>query len=111
MPLASIQSGSVPTDTNEYRRYQRLLARYPLDRCREVAAYVLDCSDVSDEDRLCASGILNALEAADHARDLTIIGVSQGQLHAAARADARRLWRVYGERESSDSRSTDCDNL
>ena len=87
-------------ETDEYRRFQRLIDRYPLERCREIAAFVLDCSDVPDEDRTCAAGILNALEAAEHVQDLTYVRVSQGQLHAAARADARRLWSVYGERES-----------
>lgn len=90
-------------DAEAYRRFQKLIDRYPLGRCREVAHYVLDCEGVPDNDRICAAGILNALEAADHIQDLTYVNVSQGQLHAAARADARRLWKQYGEREPSDT--------
>ena len=86
-------------DTAGYRRFQKLVGRYPLERCREITTYVLDCSDVPDEDRLCASGILNALEAADHIQDLTYVRVSQGQLHAAAAADAERLWSRYADGE------------
>ena len=87
-------------EADEYCRFQKLLDKYPLERCCKIATLVLDSSDVPVDDRICAAGILNALEAAEHVQDLTYIGVSRGQLHAAARADAARLWSVYGEEEN-----------
>ena len=89
--------------TEEDRQFQKLLAHYPLDRCREVATYVLECVDAPGNDWLCASGILNALEVAEHAQDLTVIEVIQRHLCASGRPNAKRLWARYGEGESSNS--------
>ena len=87
---------------SDQHRHEELTLQYPDDRCRQIARYVLDSSGVPDEDRVCAAGILNALEAAEHARDLTVLEVGQWQLRAAAAVDAERLWSRYGEGDSND---------
>lgn len=78
---------------------EALSQEYPDDPTRQIALYVRDREDIPDEDRLCASGILSALDAAEHARDLTVVEVGKWQLLASAAADAGRLWDRYGDRE------------
>ncbi|MEZ4572348.1 MAG: hypothetical protein R2849_18935 [Thermomicrobiales bacterium] len=80
-------------------RLEQFGRRYPDDHCRQIAGYVLDTPDIAEEDHICAAGILNALEAAEHARDLNVVEVNQAQFLAAAFADAERLWREYGTSE------------
>jgi hypothetical protein len=86
------------TDRN---RLDDLKLRYPADPCRQIASYVLDDPTLPDEDRLCAAAILGALDAADHARYLTVVEVTYADLMAAAYSDAARLWLRYGERDGS----------
>ncbi len=78
-----------------------VIQRYPTDPCRQIAAYVLESPNIPDEDRDRANGILQALEAEEHVRDLTVIKVDQWQLRTSALADAERLWQVYGECKNS----------
>ncbi len=85
-------------------RLEQFGRRYPDDRCRQIAGYVLDTPDIAQDDHICAAGIFNALEAAEHAQDLAIIEVSYGQLRSAAASDAKRLWRVYGGQATSRDR-------
>lgn len=87
----------------DHDQLEEMRERYPTDPCRQIATYVLEAPDLPDEDRLCAAGILNALEAAEHARDLTVVEVGLWQLRAAAVADAERLWDRYEEREPNES--------
>jgi hypothetical protein len=84
----------------DHSRLDELKQRYPSDPCRQIATYVLDDLTLPDEDRLCATAILGALDAADHAACPTVVEVSHADLMAAARSDAERLWLRYGEDES-----------
>jgi hypothetical protein len=84
-------------DAIEYRRLEELMSQYPYERCRQIASMILDAANVPDVDHICAAGILNALEAAEHVQDLTILEVSEWQLRAAAAVDSERLWGRYGE--------------
>ena len=72
---------------------------YPADLCRQVATYVLEDPDLPEEDRLCAAGILGALDGASHDAYLTVIPVDGRTLISAANAEAERLWQKYGEEE------------
>ncbi len=82
------------------KQLEALAQEYPDDPTRQIALYVRDRDEIPDEDRFCAAGILNALDAAEHAQDLTVVEVGKWQLLAAAAADAGRLWDRYGEEES-----------
>lgn len=78
-------------------RLDELETRYPSDSCRQIATYVLEDSGAPECDRVCAAGILNALVAADHAMDLTILEVNRARLLKAAHRDAALLWSKYDE--------------
>lgn len=78
-------------------RLDELEKRYPSDSCRQIATYVLEDFGAPEDDRVCAAGILGALDAADHAMDLTILEINQMMLLEAARCDADRLWSKYDE--------------
>lgn len=75
----------------------------PEVRYRQIATDVLGRTGIPDEDRICAAGILSALDAAEHAPYLTVVEVDQRQLRIAAAADAERLWDRYGKREPNEA--------
>jgi hypothetical protein len=81
----------------EDHRLDELKQLYPVDRCRQIATYVLENTSLPEADRLCAAGILGALDGAVHADYLTVIQVNSGMLMTAAFDEAERLWGRYGE--------------
>ncbi len=81
------------------RRLDELKQLYPTDSCRQIATFVLEDASLPESDRLCAAGILSALDGALHADYLTVIQVNSGMLMTAAFDEAERLWEKYGDRE------------